>query len=71
MVYSLCAVALMRFSRRPWDWISALGGLAFSIWAVAMSGWTLLGIAIGFFVLTTLIWFAFGIGRSRPVEASA
>ena len=71
VVYSLCAVALMRFSRRPWDWISALGGLAFSIWAVAMSGWTLLGIAIGFFVLTTLIWFAFGIGRSRPVEASA
>lgn len=56
VVYGLCCLALMRFSRRPRDWISALGGLGFSVWAVVMSGWTLLGIAIGFFVLTTLIW---------------
>ncbi len=56
VVYGLCCLALMRFSRRPWDWIASIGGLGFSAWAVVMSGWTLLSAGIGFFVLTSLIW---------------
>ncbi len=56
VVYALCCVALMRFSTRWPDRIAAVGGLVFSAWAVAMSGWTLLGVAAGFFVLTSLAW---------------
>jgi arginine:agmatine antiporter len=56
VVYGFCCVALLRFTGRWPERIAALGGLVFCGWAVAMSGWILLGIALGFFAATTAAW---------------
>ncbi|MDK2746319.1 MAG: amino acid permease [Brevundimonas sp.] len=56
IVYGLCCAALFRFSDRWPARLAALGGLGFCGWAVTMSGWTFLGIALAFFAATTVGW---------------
>lgn len=56
VVYAFCCLALLRFTRRWPERAAAVGGLVFSAWAVAASGWTLLSIAMTFFVLTSVAW---------------
>lgn len=56
VVYAFCCLALLRFATGWTERIAALGGLAFAAWAVAMSGWTLLGVALVFFALTSIAW---------------
>ncbi|WP_426040939.1 amino acid permease [Brevundimonas sp. TWP2-3-4b1] len=65
VVYGFCCVALMRFTDRWPERIAALGGLAFCGWAVAMSGWVFLGIAMAFFAVTTVVWVGLGLRRRR------
>lgn len=69
VVYAFCCCSLIRFTDRWLERIAALGGLAFCGWAVAMSGWTFLGIAAVFFAATTVAWVVLGLGKRRPVGA--
>lgn len=57
VVYAFCCASLIRFSDRWPERAAALGGLVFCGWAVVMSGWTFLGIALAFFAATTVGWF--------------
>ena len=69
IVYAFCCAALIRFSDRWPERAAALGGLVFCGWAVVMSGWTFLGIAIAFFALTSVVWL-FVRRRVDPDEAT-
>lgn len=56
VVYAFCCLSLARFTDRWGERVAAAGGLVFCGWAVAMSGWTFLGVAGVFFALTTAGW---------------
>lgn len=69
VVYAFCCASLIRFSDRWIERLAAVGGLVFCGWAVVMSGWTFLGIALVFFAATTVGWSMLGI-RKPPVTGA-
>lgn len=69
VVYGLCCAALMRSRIGTGAKAAAIGGLGFCVWAVVMSGWTFLGVALVFFAVTSAAWL-FVRQRVDPVPAA-
>ena len=66
VVYVLCCLSLLRFSKAIGHRAVAVGGLVFSAWAVAAAGSGLLWISLGFFAVTTLAWAILVRGKPAP-----
>ena len=67
-VYAVCSASLFRLARRSRARITAVGGMAFATAAVAFAAPGYIVPSVGFFVLTTAVWFAVMRRSAAPVD---
>ena len=70
-VYGVCSVSLFRLARRSRARIIAVAGLAFAAAAVAFAAPGYVIPSVGFFVLTSVVWFTVMRRSTAPVDPAA
>ena len=70
-VYAICSVSLFRLARRSRARLIAIAGLAFATAAVAFAAPGYILPSVGFFALTTVVWFSVMRAYSAKVDPGA